>query len=64
MKHVLSILSISLTLFSSCQPEINKEGQASTTKEKENSISKIPEDVYYNKVLGMLVGSAIGDAMG
>ncbi|MBK5280384.1 MAG: ADP-ribosylglycohydrolase family protein, partial [Bacteroidia bacterium] len=46
------------------QPEINKEGQASTTKEKENSISKIPEDVYYNKVLGMLVGSAIGDAMG
>ncbi len=64
MKQVFSIL-LTLTLIFSCQSEKKEEGQASTTPSQENkSISKISDDMYYNKVLGMLVGSAIGDAMG
>ena len=64
MKQVLSIL-LALTFIFSCQSEKKDEGQVNTTPSQENkSISKISDDVYYNKVLGMLVGSAIGDAMG
>ena len=64
MKQVFSIL-LTLTLILSCQSEKKEESQASATPSQENkSISKISDEVYYNKVLGMLVGSAIGDAMG
>jgi ADP-ribosylglycohydrolase len=66
MKQVPVILFIlSLTLILSCKPEKKEDVRVSSAPTGKNkTISKISDDVYYNKVLGMLVGSAIGDAMG
>jgi len=58
----LSFIALSMTLLLGCQSKTKEESAVSATPPTETV--RISEDIYYNKVLGMLIGSAIGDAMG
>lgn len=66
---VIIIILLSFSFFHGClKPKEQKSDLMEVTQEKE-TISSLPfvtmsHDSLYNKVLGALVGSAIGDAMG
>ena len=57
------LISVIILLTCCTQKENQKVQPAPTESSKKESI-KLSREVYYNKVLGMLIGSAIGDAMG
>ncbi len=61
MKHP-TFIALSLALILGCQSKTKEEINVSSTGSTEKI--RISDEVYYNKVLGMLIGSAIGDAMG
>lgn len=58
----LSFIALSLTLLLGCQSKTKEESNVNSTQSAKKT--NISEEVYYNKALGMLIGSAIGDAMG
>lgn len=65
MKSSILLATAFLLLLSCIKPEKAFDGKSiGGTSPQEKHLSKISEKVYYNKVLGLLVGSAIGDAMG
>jgi hypothetical protein len=61
MKKTLLILSLVLGISCSKSPELN---ESQTFSDQEVQGIGLSESELYDKVLGMLVGSAIGDAMG
>jgi ADP-ribosylglycohydrolase len=58
----LSFIGLSLALILGCQSKTTEESNVSSTGSTDKR--RMSDEVYYNKVLGMLIGSAIGDAMG
>ncbi len=65
MKNSILLATAFLLLLSCIKPEKAFDGKSiGGTAPQEKHPLRISEKVYYNKVLGLLVGSAIGDAMG
>lgn len=65
MKYLsLLILSLLLLACETKKPESSLHASLSTPKEVDMKLSKMDRDQLYDKMLGMLAGSAIGDAMG
>ncbi len=64
MKYIFLLLLVSL--FACQQPTVDKSFPSPSTPalKKEGTPISLSRQEYYDKVLGMLVGSAIGDAMG
>ena len=60
-KTIWTLISLSLLFLNSCQNRTEKEENQTVQKIEPLSLS---HEELYDKVLGMLVGSAIGDAMG
>ena len=63
---ILCLFATSYFLLLSCTEPSHKKSKSdgsSTTEEIYHPLA-IPKDTLHDKVLGMLVGSAIGDAMG
>jgi ADP-ribosylglycohydrolase len=63
MKHILILLSAA-ALFSCNGKQPVSEPTQHMAPVATKSVSRISEKVYHNKILGLLIGSAIGDAMG
>lgn len=61
MKPVIFL--VSLLLFS-CTRKEGSDSPHNSPSPDTNSVSLISEKTYHNKILGLLIGSAIGDAMG
>jgi len=62
----ISTLLVAIVLLLSCEkpgPSVNGRGPERQTSAVAH-LAHISEKTYYNKVLGLLIGSAIGDAMG
>jgi hypothetical protein len=64
MKYNSLPVTLSLLLFACTQSEKVTEPAPQPLEQNEKNIIRISEKEYYNKVLGLLLGSAIGDAMG
>ncbi len=65
MKWILPTFLFLLLLIMQCKEKPEKPSLATDdTLIKSISRTDISKEVYYNKVLGLLIGSAIGDAMG
>ncbi|MDH4092232.1 MAG: ADP-ribosylglycohydrolase family protein [Cyclobacteriaceae bacterium] len=66
MKYSILLAIASILMLLSCiKPEKAFDGKSiGGTVPQEKRLTGISEGVYYNKVLGLLIGSAIGDAMG
>jgi len=64
MRYVLLVTCFSLLTLSCTQKEKPISQINELTEDAVITAPKLSRQVYYNKVLGMLLGSAIGDAMG
>jgi hypothetical protein len=64
-KRLTWMLGVLLVLLLwTCKKEESVESKLTNPDSAVGKTANLPDDVYYNKVLGLLVGSAIGDAMG
>jgi ADP-ribosylglycohydrolase len=64
MKNIIYVLMLVLAVGCGKSRESNFPSPSESAQPKESSEIALSREEYYDKVLGMLVGSAIGDAMG
>ena len=62
--EVITLLFCLFITYSSCENKNQTEGEQPLTQQNTIIEPVISREVYHDKVLGLLVGSAIGDAMG
>jgi ADP-ribosylglycohydrolase len=60
----IKFLGSALILLMACYTPREQRVQPTHNEPQKKESTKLSREVYYNKVLGMLIGSAIGDAMG
>jgi len=63
MKRMFSLITVAI-LFFACSREKGITAPDNSMEIRQAGVSVIAEQTYYDKVLGLLIGSAIGDAMG